>query len=154
MSAGSSTDEQAIEALRVRRAELYESMSALEQALAAPAPGRLDAWAERVHVALVELVSDFRQHIAIAEGPNGVFRRVLSTTPRLSDAVARLTREHAEINDLIDQLLTRVGAAPVSDGVDGVRDLGTALLVRLIQSRQRSADLIYEAYQSDIGGEA
>jgi hypothetical protein len=27
-------------------------------------------------------------------------------------------------------------------------------LVRLIQSRQRSADLIYEAYQSDIGGEA
>jgi hypothetical protein len=154
MSAGSSTDEQAIEALRVRRAELYESMSALEQALAAPAPGRLDAWAERVHVALVELVSDFREHIAIAEGPNGVFRRVLSTTPRLSDAVARLTREHAEINDLIDQLLTRVGAAPVSDGVDGVRDLGTALLVRLIQSRQRSADLIYEAYQSDIGGEA
>jgi hypothetical protein len=58
------------------------------------------------------------------------------------------------VNDLIDQLLTRVGAAPVSDGVDGDRDLGTALLVRLIQSRQRSADLIYEAYQSDIGGEA
>jgi hypothetical protein len=59
MPAGSPTDEQAIEALRVRRAELYESMSALEQALAAPAPGRLDAWAERVHVALVELVGDF-----------------------------------------------------------------------------------------------
>jgi hypothetical protein len=52
------------------------------------------------------------------------------------------------------QLLNRVGAAPVSDDVDGVRDLGTALLVRLIRSRQRSADLRYEAYQSDIGGEA
>ena len=69
--------------------------------------------------------------------------------------MARLTRDHAEINDLIDQLLTRVGAAPVNnDAVDGVRDLGTALLVRLIRSRQRSADLIYQAYQSDIGGEA
>ena len=154
MPARSPTNDQVLEALRVRRAELRKSMSALEQALAAPAPGRLDAWAERVHVALVELVRDFREHIAIAEGPNGVFRRVLSTTPRLSDAVARLTREHAEINDLIDQLLTRVGAAPVSDGVDGVRDLGTALLVRLIRSRQRSADLVYQAYQSDIGGEA
>ncbi|HET6919262.1 MAG TPA: hypothetical protein VFI46_07335, partial [Jiangellaceae bacterium] len=99
-------------------------------------------------------VSDFREHIAIAEGPNGVYRGVLSTTPRLSDAVARLTRDHAEINDLIDQLLTRVGAAPFNDAVDGVRDLGTALLVRLIRSRQRSADLIYQAYQSDIGGEA
>jgi hypothetical protein len=152
--AGSPTNDQAIEELRVRRAELYESMSALEQALAAPAPGRQDAWAERVHVALVELVSDFREHIAIAEGPNGVYRGVLGTTPRLSDAVARLTREHAEINDLIDELLTRVGAAPVSDDVDGVRDLGTALLLRLIRSRQRSADLVYQAYQSDIGGEA
>src|SRR4029450_7929906 len=100
---------------------------------AAPAPGRLDAWTERVHVALVELFSDFREHIAIAEGPNGVYRGVLGSTPRLSDAVARLTREHVAINDLIDELLTRVGPAPpVSDDVDGVRDLGTALLVRLI----------------------
>ncbi len=154
MPADSPTNDQAIEALRVRRAELSESMSALEQALAAPAPGRRDAWAERVHVALVELVSDFREHIAIAEGPNGLYRGVLSSTPRLSDAVTRLTRDHAEINDLIDQL-TRVGAAHVNnDAVDGVRDLGTALLVRLIRSRQRSADLIYQAYQSDIGGEA
>lgn len=154
MPAYSPTNDQAIEALRVRRAELYESMSALEQALAAPTPGRLDAWAERVHVALVELVSDFREHIAIAEGPNGVYRGVLSTTPRLAEKVARLTREHAEITDLIDHLLTRVGAAPFDDGGDGVRDLGTTLLVRLIRSRQRSADLVYEAYQSDIGGEA
>jgi hypothetical protein len=36
----------------------------------------------------------------------------------------------------------------------GVRDLGTALLVRLIRSRPASADLVYEAYQSDLGGEA
>jgi hypothetical protein len=148
------TNAQALEALRVRRAELRESMSAREQALAAPAPGRLDAWTQRVHAALVELFSDFREHIAIAEGPDGVYRGVLSTTPRLSSEVARLTRDHAEINDLIDQLLTGVSAAPRSDGVDGVRDLGTALLVRLIRSRQASADLVYEAYQSDLGGEA
>jgi hypothetical protein len=148
------TNAQALEALRVRRAELRESMSALEQALAAPAPGRLDAWTQRVHAVLVELFSDFREHIAIAEGPDGVYRGVLSTTPRLSSEVARLTRDHAEINDLIDQLLTGVSAAPRSDGVDGVRDLGTALLVRLIRSRQASADLVYEAYQSDLGGEA
>ena len=154
MPARSPTDDQAIEALRVRRAELRESMSALEQALAAPAPGRLEAWNERVHVALVELFSDFREHVAIAEGQHGVYRGVLSTTPRLSDEVARLTRDHSEINDLVDQLLNRVSTAPVNDGVDVVRDLGTALLVRLIRSRQGSADLVYQAYQSDIGGEA
>jgi hypothetical protein len=148
------TNDQALEALRVRRAELRESMSALEQALATPAPGRLDAWTARVHVALVELFSDFQEHIAIAEGPNGVYRGVLSTTPRLSSEVVRLTRDHAEINDLIDHLLNSVSTAPLNAGVDGVRDLGTALLVRLIRSRQASADLVYEAYQSDIGGEA
>jgi len=93
--ARSPTNDQAIEALRVRRAELRESMSALEQALAAPAPGRLEAWTERVHVALVELFSDFREH-AIAEGPHGVYRGVLGPTPRLSDDVACLTRDHAE----------------------------------------------------------
>jgi hypothetical protein len=54
MPARSPTDDQANEALRVRRAERRESMSALERALAAPAPRRLGAWTERIHVALVE----------------------------------------------------------------------------------------------------
>ena len=40
-----------LESLRQRRAELRESMSALEQALAAPAADRKSVWAERVHVA-------------------------------------------------------------------------------------------------------
>src|SRR5215211_6975403 len=80
-----------LEALRRHRAELRESMSALEQALAAPAPGRLDAWAQRVHVALVELSADFREHIDVTEGPSGLYRGLLTTAPRLSKAVARLT---------------------------------------------------------------
>ena len=72
------TNEQALRTLRLRRAELGESTSALEQALAAPAPGRVAAWAERVHVALVELSGDFRDHVDIAEGPGGVYRAVVS----------------------------------------------------------------------------
>jgi hypothetical protein len=47
-----------------------------------------------------------------------------------------------------------MGSEAAPHRVDGVRDLGTALLVRLIRSRQASADLVYEAYQSDLGGEA
>jgi hypothetical protein len=53
MEPNSSTPERAfLEDLRRRRAELLESMSAVEQALAAPAPGRQARWAERVAVAL------------------------------------------------------------------------------------------------------
>ena len=154
MPTRSPTNDQAIEEMRLRRAEMRESMSALEEALAAPAPGRPDAWAERVHVALVELVSDFREHIAVAEGPHGVYRGVLTSTPRLSDEVAQLTRDHTEINDLIDHLLASISPPPAKHDVNEIRDLGTTLLVRLVRSRQRTADLVYEAYQSDIGGEA
>jgi hypothetical protein len=154
MAARSEANDEAIEALRLQRAEMRESMGALEQALAAPASGRPDAWVERVHVALVELISDFREHVAIAEEPHGAYRGVVTSTPRLSDEVAQLTRDHAEIRELIDRLLTYISPPPGSYDVDRVRDLGTTLLARLVRSRQRSADLVYEAYQSDIGGEA
>jgi len=83
------TPAQVLETLRRRRAELRESMNAVEQALAAPAPRRLEAWAERVHVASVELSADFREHIDVTEGPDELYRGVLMTAPRLSNAGRR-----------------------------------------------------------------
>jgi hemerythrin HHE cation binding domain-containing protein len=140
-----------LEALRRHRAELRESISGLEQALAAPAPGRLGAWCQRVHVALFELAADFRVHIEVTEGPDGLYRGLLTTAPRLSNAVARLTREHGQIRDVVDDLLDCV-SRQINDA-DQVRDLGTALLARLVRHRQRGSDLVYEAYEADIGGE-
>jgi hypothetical protein len=46
-----------------------------------------------------------------------------------------------------------VSEAEANPDVDTVRDLGTALLARLVRHRQRGSDLIYEAYTADIGGE-
>jgi hypothetical protein len=68
----SSSDQAFLEELRRHRAELRDSMSALEDALAAPATADHARWAQRVHVALVELSGDFREHIDITEGPNGL----------------------------------------------------------------------------------
>jgi hypothetical protein len=46
------------------------------------------------------------------------------------------------------------GSGDRSDGdVDHVRELGTTLLGALVRHRQRGADLVFEAYQVDIGGE-
>ena len=144
---------QDLEVLRRRRAELRESLSALEQALAGPAPGRVEAWTERVHVALVELSADFREHVETTEGRDGLYHGVLATAPRLSNAVATLTREHVEIKRVLDDLLLCLTQPRVNESVDAVRDLGTALLGRLVRHRQRGADLVYEAYEADIGGE-
>jgi hypothetical protein len=126
-------------------------MNAVKHALAARAPGRQAHWAERVHVAIVELSADFGEHIDITEGPQGLHHELLTTAPRLSGAVAHLTPEHALIRDLLDNLLAHVGEPESNSDLDDVRDRGTALLGRLVRHRQRGSDLIYEAYPAEIG---
>jgi hypothetical protein len=138
-----------LDALRRRRAELYESMGALRQALAAPVTGRLVVWREWVEVALVELCADVRAHLAITEGPDGLHRDVVEMAPRLSHAVNRLTAEHASLVELSDRMRARVAAGPV----DEVHALGIHLLDRLARHRRRDAQLVFEAYETDIGGE-
>lgn len=154
MESNSSLSEQAfLEELRRRRAELRESMSALEAALAAPAAADRARWTQRVHVALVELAGDFRSHVDITEGPTGLYRGLLGTAPRLSGTVAGLTREHVQIRGQVDELVARLLEPDAVDDVDRIRELGTALLGRLVRHRQRGSDLVFDAYEFDIGGE-
>jgi hypothetical protein len=54
---------------------------------------------------------------------------------------------------MADGLLTRLSEPIVSTDVEAVRELAIALLAKLSRHRQRGADLVYEAYQTDIGGE-
>ena len=139
-----------LEGVRRHRAELRESVIALEHSLAAPIPGRPTAWTERVRAALMELLADFREHVDITEGQHGLYTRVLRTAPRLASAVRRLTQEHADLLGHISELLERVESDP---DVDAIRELGTRLLGTLVRHRQRGSDLVYEAYEVDIGGE-
>lgn len=137
--------------LRTRRAELRESMSALELALAAPLadPGR---WLERVHAALVELDGDLRAHVEITEGPEGLHADVAEVAPRLVGPARQLAGEHGVARRLIDDLLTRPAALDRTD-LGQVRTQANELLAMLVRHRQRGADLVYEAYHVDVGGE-
>ena len=142
-----------LDALRRLRAELRGSTAALEQALRAPRSGRHAAWAERVDAALVELSADFGEHVTMTEGSDGLHDAVLASTPRLSNSVRRLVDEHAVIKGLVEDLLARVRPPVAAGEADTIQELGTALLGRLARHRQHGADLVYEAYQVDIGGE-
>lgn len=139
--------------LRRLRAELRESMAALEQALAAPIPGRAEAWIERVHVALVELSADNREHVAITEGADGLHNDIVAASPRLTYAVSQLSRDHTAIGTQLEDVLSRASGSGEITDAEAIRGLGTALLGRLVRHRQAGADLIYEAFQCDIGGE-
>jgi hypothetical protein len=141
-----------LDAVRVRRAELRETMNLLEAALAAPARGRAVVWGEAVHASLVMLADDFGAHVEVTEGPGGLHHAILTGDLRLANAVMSLTDEHARIAEEI-ALLVADSAAPVAEiDVDDLRERATDLLGHLVRHRQRGADLIYEAYETDIGG--
>jgi hypothetical protein len=152
MDARADQDRELLDELRRRRAELRESMTAVERALAAPAAAGPDGWAERVLAAVVELSGDLREHVTITEGPDGLYRELAQHAPRLAGPVAALTREH---EDVIGRLEVLVTALEVEGGpdVDRIRRIGTELLAVLMHHRQRGADLVFEAYDADIGGE-
>jgi hypothetical protein len=155
--------------VRRRRAELLESITALELALAAP--GRQELWVERVSAALTELAGEFQDHVVLMEGPNGLNVRLIRQWPRLAHKVEGLTKEHAVLTGLIEEFSALVDQAqgspergesmqgsespddPMPGGWDEVRERGTHLLGALVRHRQRGADLVYEAYAVDIGGQ-
>jgi hypothetical protein len=58
-------------------------------------------------------------------------------------------RRHA----LVDDLFARVRTPDSKEDVEEIRDLGTTLLGLLVRHRQRGSDLVYEAYELDVGGE-
>ena len=141
-----------LDAVRRRRVSLRRAMSDLERALAAPAPARMDQWDGGVRSAVRELQSCMREHVQATEGPNGFHRDVLTVAPRLAHAVDVSTQEHVVITAMIDALLA--DDVPHDEGdIDVVREQGTELLARLSRHRQRGADMIFEAYESDLGGE-
>ncbi len=132
---------------RRHRAELLETMHAVERALAAPAaePG----WRGAVTARLGILQSAFAEHVRLTEGPEGLYAELLEYAPRLAYRVRSLVREHGTLAMSINAVCSRVGSAAPED----MRGWGSNLLRDLSRHRQRGADLVYEAYATDIGGE-
>lgn len=143
----------AMDRVRARRMTLRSSMSALEGALAVPAGDSVDRWQAEVRRTTADLRDCLRQHVAETEGPGGFHAEVLAAAPRLSHAVSRSVAEHGDLTEQADTLAASVETVGSRDDVAAVRELGTTLISQVIRHRQRGADLIYEAYEYDIGGE-
>lgn len=133
---------------RRHRAELLQAIQALEAALAVPAGD--PSWRVGVADRLRTLREAFAQHVVVTEGPDGLYAELLDHAPRLAAGVGSLVREHATVLDALDALIARFAAG---GDIDGLRSRATELLWQLARHRQRGADLVYEAYATDIGGE-
>ena len=142
-----------LDRVRAHRAELGESMAALDAALALPI-GLGPLWRRRVRAALTELEHDLRDHRAITEEPGGLYADAVARAPRLASLAKLQMEEHLDFVEVVQRLLgEREAGLESPEAVAAHREAATALVGRVIRHRQRGADLIYEAYEVDIGGQ-
>ncbi|MGH3714601.1 MAG: hypothetical protein ACRDT4_14245 [Micromonosporaceae bacterium] len=140
---------ESLAAARRHRVELLASIHEFEQAIAAPSAD--PDWRRHVGMRLVQLREAFAEHIAVTEGDDGLYAELLIAAPRLAHAVGRLMREHAMIAKALGRLAERMTDPHIAVGQ--LRSWNSDLLRELSRHRQRGADLVYEAYATDIGGE-
>jgi hypothetical protein len=138
-----------------RRRTLHESLVALEQAISSPAAGRIPDWSRVVTKELTAIRDAWDLHVDATEKPEGLYEEIVTLSPRLAGTVERLQREHPEITAAVGQMLERLEQIEVGGiawPLDDARDDLQRLIGRLIRHRQRGADLVWEAYNVDIGG--
>lgn len=141
-----------LDAVRARRQSLRAAMGAFEAALAAPAVGRISVWTSGLVVALQQLDTRLKEHVAATEGPDGFHNQIVTASPRLYHAVTVLVADHQRATELLDHLRRATNHARTDAQVNDIREQGTGMLALLTKHRQRGADLIYEAYQRDMEG--
>jgi len=150
--ATTTTTPEVLEAVRVRRAGLRSAMIRLEQALDAPAPGRSGEWTTCVRDALENLEEVWTRHVIDTEAPGAFLDELTQAEPRLANQVQRLRDEHGQVLSALLAAEDDLRAEPVD--TERVRSSLTSLLCELHRHRQRGVDLVYEAYDVDIGGGA
>jgi hypothetical protein len=133
----------------IRRQDLAEAMTALEEAIAGPAS--ITGWLDRVEASLGHLRGALDARIEEVEAPDGLLAEIVAVDPRLAPYAEDLRKDH------IDLLGAWVRAEATARAVRGglalpskVRRRVTTLLGRLTLHRQAGADLVYEAHSVDI----
>jgi gas vesicle protein len=139
--------------IRQRREALVGAAAALEAALAAPASGL--RWTEGLGGALTALRATIGEHVTETEAPGGTVDQLRDRAPRLSNQIDRLVDQHAEMTADAERLLERLEHAPAErtpDDTAAIREQALELLGTIVRHRQLGADLLYEAYDVDLGG--
>ncbi len=137
-----------------RRADLHNALVAVEKAISSPAIGREPDWAKEVLRNLEELARTIEEHIEVTERPGGLYDEIATKSPRLSNSIGRLREEHPLLRDGTNDLAEKLRTTGVGEAwpLDQARDDLQRLLGKIVRHRQLGSDLVWEAYNLDIGG--
>jgi seryl-tRNA synthetase len=142
-----------LDAVRTRREALYEAVVGLEDALATPV-GDGKKWRLRVAMAIDHATIRIEEHAKQTEAKGGFLDKVIQEDPRLQRRVNQLKVDHERLEKEVDALRLAISVVDddrIPDEAVNIRNQAIDLLGQLTRHRQRGADLIYEAYQVDIG---
>jgi hypothetical protein len=138
-----------------RRRTLHEALVALEVAISSPASKRIPDWTRQVTKEAVAVRDAWDQHVDVTEKPGGLYEEIVGLSPRLAGTVDRLRHEHPEITEAVTQMVARLEQVEIGGlewPLDDARDDLQRFIGKVIRHRQRGADLVWEAYNVDIGG--
>jgi hypothetical protein len=131
----------------VYQTELLSGIKRVEYAIGA---STLDpTWRSGLSRAVEQLRAAFSAHVDDTEGPDGHYAGLLEHAPRLARGVNDLVDDHRDVLEafnVLEDTMERVSP-------DRVRRQTAHVLSKVWRHRQRGADLVYEAYVVDIGGE-
>src|SRR5262245_41404491 len=108
-------------------------------------PPNAPNWTNSFTEQLATLREEMRAHIRDTEGPGGTYAKVLRDAPRLAPGVQALVDDHRAILRALDQ-----PPVPLVD-VELVRAWARTIVQEVSTHRQRGANLLYEAYLTDLG---
>ena len=146
-------ESEALSEAREAREALGVAADLLEEFLAKP--GADPQWTMRVADSLQGLQHAFQAHCDEVEADDGLLPQLQRDAPRLSNTIKRMEREHVTIGRAIEQaaeLIAECGGDCGTDAVESIRERAVDVLRAISRHRQKGADLVYEAYNVDIGG--
>lgn len=108
-------------------------------------PPNAPDWSRSFTEQLTTLREEMRAHVRDTEGPGGTYERMLRDAPRLAPGVQALVDDHRAILEALDR-----PPVPLVD-VERVRAWALSIVQEVSTHRQRGANLLYEAYLTDIG---
>jgi hypothetical protein len=137
-----------------RRADLRDALVDVEQAISRPAVGREPEWTKGVVLRLEGLAHAIEEHVEITERPEGLYDAISTKAPHLATKIDRLREEHPVLRDRTQVLLTKLQTTAIGPAwpLDEARDDLQRLLGQIVRHRQLGSDLVWEAYNLDIGG--
>lgn len=141
------------EQIAQKHSALLGAIHSLETALFAPAPGRERDWARQVIGRLREMHGELETHRREVEGADGLYEQLETVMPRAATRIQYLKDTNQSLIDraeLLEREVERIARSGVGAFM-AVRSNATLLLGEMRHQQAREVDLMFEAFDRDIG---